>query len=308
MRLFGIVLWGAACLAIIPSATAEEIRWKLAVGDQLDVTLNQKSESSAVCQTIERKTSSEVRLELEWKVTKAQDDQVTLEQTIRRIQMKLQTPTADRSGQVDLDTLADSEKKSRTGLEKKVLKDLQNLVGITAIVEMNTRGEILNVIVAEDDLEKLRQAGSSTPLLKMMSASGLTDLFRQSSFVLPEKEVEAGFEWTNERKSVGPFGPLTLEETFRYDGEKEVDGRTLQTFSLKSTVDRLPDLPPDANPVDPPPELKQLSGDGVFSFDPETGVFLKSATSTTLKSSKGFRDLMVDSTIITNSSMSIQRR
>jgi hypothetical protein len=308
MKRFGIILWIAGCLALAPAATAEEIRWKLAEGEQLDVTLNQKSESTAVCQTIERKTSTEIQLELEWKVTAAKDDLITLEQTIRRIQMRLQTPTADRSGQVDLDTSAISEKKPRPGVEKSVLKDLQSLIGVKAIVEMTTRGEISNVTVAESDLEKLRQAGSSTPLLKMMSAFGMTELFRQSSFVLPEKSAEAGFEWTNERKTAGPFGPLAINETFRYDGEKEVDGRKLQLFSLKSKVDVLPELPKDADPVDPPPELKQLTGDGLFSFDPGTGVFSKSSNSTTLKSTKRFRDLIIDTTITTNSSMSIQRR
>jgi hypothetical protein len=307
MKRFCIILGSAVFLALAPAATAEEIRWKLTAGEQLEVTLTQKSESTAVCQTIERKTSTEIQLELEWKVTAAKDDQITLEQTIRRIQMRLQTPTADRSGQVDLDTSA-SEKKPRPGVEKSVLKDLQSLVGVKAVVEMNTRGEISNVTVAESDLEKLRQAGSSTPLLKMISATGMTELFRQSSFVLPEKSTEAGFEWTNERKTDGPFGALTLNETFRYDGEKEVDGRKLQLFSLKAKIDELPKLPKDADPVDPPPELKQLTGDGLFLFDPVTGVFSKSSNSTTLKSTKRFRDLIIDTTITTNSSMSIQRR
>jgi hypothetical protein len=308
MKRFGIILWSAVLLALGLEGTAEEIRWKLTEGEQLEVTLNQKSESTSVCQTIERKNSTEIQLELEWKVNAAKDDQITVEQTIRRIQMRLQTPTADRSGQVDLDTSATSEKQPRPGVEKNVLKDLQSLVGMKAIVEMNTRGEISKVTVAENDLEKLRQAGSSTPLLKMMSADGLTELFRQSSFVLPEKSTESGFEWTVERQAAGPFGTLTLTETFRYDGEKDVDGRKLHLYSLKSNVDELPQLPKEADPVDPPPELKQLTGDGLFSFDPAVGVFSKSSSSTTLKSTKRFRDLIIDTTIKTNSSMSIQRR
>ncbi len=299
----------AVWLLVTWSAMAhEEFRWKLSPGDRLSVTINQASETQSVCETVKRISGNEIAVEIDWTVTAVEDDIVQIRQTIKRIQIRLATPTADGSNQVEIDTSANAAARPKKGVELKVLDDLNSLIGVSVDLSMNTRGEILDLRIAEDDLQKIRQAGSQTPLLNLMSVEGMQDLFRASSFVLPEEPLNPGATWEHRRTSESPFGKFTTKESFEFAGEVDRDGRKQLQFASKTTVDQLPERPANVNPVDPPPELREISGQGTYWFDPERGIFTEANTNSVLRSRKSFRDLVVNTTITSRASLIIERR
>jgi hypothetical protein len=305
-KLWLIVGW--IVMGSFGTLSADEFRWKFAPEDRFAVVLTQASETQSVCETIKRISGNEIRLEIDWKVRSVENDLAVIEQTIQRVQIRLSTPTVDGSNVVEIDTAANDETRPKKGVEQKVFKDLSTLVGMTATLSMNTRGEIFRVIVAEEDLQKLRQAGSNTPLLNLMTADGMSELFRSSCFVFPEETLPTGSEWTNRRTTNGPFGELITRELYRFEGEIDRDGRNRQQFTLATTAEKLPTIPPDANPVDPPPELREISSNGTFWFDSGSGLFTESTTTSILKSRKSFRDLLIHTTITSSSTMTMERR
>jgi hypothetical protein len=96
---FGLVSSLAIFLAAASPALAQKnLRWKLAAGDQLQVNVNQQTTSSVVIPGNAMKsvkTRMEMTLETLWSVESANEKQIKISQTVKRLAVKLQIGDAN---------------------------------------------------------------------------------------------------------------------------------------------------------------------------------------------------------------------
>lgn len=281
---------------ITSDVSAQEFRWNLLADQNLQVILDQSSETETVCQTIRRVTRNHVILSLSWHVQKVDGNVATIQQTIDRIQLEINQPTEDGANRIDFDT-AEPRTKVREGVEKEVQRDLNAMIGLQIIVEMNNRGTIEKVQLSPESEKVINGLGSSIPLAQSMTPQGITELFQDTMFTFPEETIQAGQTWKTERLSNGPFGKLTVENQFKYSGETTELGKTVARFEIKSQI-RPPEQPtPPTHPGDPPPQLLSTTTEGAFLFDPAMGVFQSASVKTVATTEKRYRDLLIQTKI-----------
>src|SRR6478672_10443908 len=84
--------------AASPALAQKNLRWKLAAGDQLQVNVNQQTTSSVIIPGNAMKsvkTKMEMTLETLWTVESANEKQIKISQTVKRLAVKLQTGDAN---------------------------------------------------------------------------------------------------------------------------------------------------------------------------------------------------------------------
>ena len=96
---------------------------------------------------------------------------------------------------------------------------------------MTARGEIKNVKVADEVLEALKNSPGAAMLGDMATAEGLQRMIVKWALVLPEKVPKPGETGGHASKLKSPAGgEQIVESSYRYEGTKEIDGRTFAVF------------------------------------------------------------------------------
>ena len=96
---------------------------------------------------------------------------------------------------------------------------------------MTARGEIKDVKVAEEVLEALKNSPGAAMLGDIATAEGLQRMLVKWALVLPEKTPKPGETWRSRVELKSPAGgEQIVESSYRYEGTKEIDGRTYAVF------------------------------------------------------------------------------
>jgi hypothetical protein len=238
-----------ACLLLsVPAGAAETLRWKFAEGDTHHYELNQTTVTT-INQTVD----------MAWEVDSVNDDgSARVAQTIERVRVSLDSQFASFA----YDSQDEAAGEGPAAMLKPVI---DALVGSRVVLVMTPRGEVNDVEVPDEMIERLRNAGPGAQALQnLASAEGMKGLIGQSTLILPEEEVEPGATWTRAVELPTPQGTLALTNTYTLE---DAGADSAAKIALSMNIDEFK-VAPDA-----PFEMKveEQSGNGTYTFDTAAG-------------------------------------
>ncbi|RUL89140.1 DUF6263 family protein [Tautonia sociabilis] len=261
-----------ALLLAGPASGQELLRWKFTEGDSHRFELSQEQVISATVAEQDVSTSTQQSIAMTWDVLSVEEDgSARLSQTIDRVKVLQKTPFVE----ISYDSAAEAGEEAPSGPSAMLKQVVDALIGFRVVLVMTPRGEVRDVELPEETLERLRSAGPAAAALQNLSTpEGIDRMISQATLVLPERPVEAGASWSRTAELPTPQGELTLTSTFSYEGLQD----NLATIGLTLTVDA---IRPNA---DAPFRLEvgDQAGSGSYSFDPALGVLRSSRVSQSL--------------------------
>lgn len=194
------------------------LRWKLQEGESFRLEMKQDLNMKMNVQGQTFDTKMDLTIHMSWAVRKVENGNITLDQTIDRMQMNMTVPFV---GEVKIDT---QEAGKLEGLAKTVADSIMPLVGARITQVMTDRGQITDVSIDPKAAESLAR----NPQLKdLFSGEGLKKLFGQAAGVLPENPVRPGDSWNQQLEVPSELGKMNMDASYTYRGTEQRDGREL---------------------------------------------------------------------------------
>jgi hypothetical protein len=264
------------CILLLPALlSAEELRWKFGPGEQWSVTLQAETSSTSTLNTKTLRTKLETRVETLWTIDEVDNGSAAITQEIVRL-----TLTGTGADGVGIQYDSSAEEKP-VGPAKDIAKAVSPFVGAKISCRMNARGEISDVVPAEE----LKAALGGEKENASADRWGL-ELLQQSLCLLPAKEVSAGGQWEQERKLNLPLGSFVQKQTFQLpneDGPQKEEGD-----HVRITTQAV--LTPEKTDTSTKAGLKEQEQSGVIIFDAAAGHLVRSQTTQKLTLATPFRD------------------
>ncbi len=222
----------ALTLLASPAPAAEPLAWKFTPGltnryrmnQDTRLTINSGAGGDAT-------THSVTTIDISWIVEKVNDDgSAVLDQRIERMRIKAET------GDNQVAEIDSAAKEDPQGQAATLVPLLKAITSKPFKVTMTPRGEIKEVEVPEAIVEALKNQPGAAQMGDLATEAGFKKLVGQASFVLPQK-LEPSVEWTAKSESQLPaVGTQTAVTTYRYEGPKEVDDKSMEAFSAKLSL------------------------------------------------------------------------
>jgi hypothetical protein len=278
-----IGLFLALTLITSSADAAGPLRWKFTQGEKLAYDSAQNM-SIAVAGTeggdVTMRTEQE--LNLLWEVLSVDDQGAArIRQKLDRVRVKMtgpapgqQLPAGQQGGQKNETVEYDSQAKDPpVGGAAMAAAMFEPIMKGDFEFTITPRGEVKDVKVPEPVLEMMKKNPQAAQMTDLATAAGIQKMLMQEIVVLPEGEPKAGETWSSKMQMTIPdVGKQSIETTYTYNGEKEVDGKQQAVIGAKRTI--MYESPPgQAVQV----AIKEQTSDGETSFSVTDGR-LSSAT------------------------------
>ncbi len=287
-----------AVASLIAGQETRQIRWQFEVGDEYQVLLEQTTKVTTNIDTRRKEIGNVMQLTMDWKIEAVDEDRITINQSIRRIHLKMDTPTKNGIRTTAVDTDAENEKSE---LSIELLKQVRPLVNSDFKVAMSTRGEVVDVTVPQESMEALRNAPASMRLREVLSVEGLKELIGQTAIVFPEQAIQQGDTWKTTAQIRNAFGMVERSNFYSFDGERERDEIAGLEFSLKSAIEV-------ADPSVENAVIDEYSGSGSFWFAPQARTMLESRFENAMQTSRTYRDRTILTSVTTDVTMKVTEK
>lgn len=289
-------------------AQSEPTSWKFAVGDQFKVSLNQTSSANTKVESRKTLIENATNLQMSWDVLKVAEDIATIEQSILGISLDVNNPAIPNQA-IAFDTSASEEEaKEYSKSSKALLKQVKPLIGLKFNVMMASTGEIKEVTLPPASAQVVNELPDTVRLRQLFSPEGLTAILGASAIVFPEKTIEAGASWTEEKPVTTPLGKFTRKRTYTVGGKKAVDGQDLTEIRMEPTL--VPEqASEESGSVESSldPKLISFSGSGMLLVDVEGGYLKSSSFENELKSQRPYREKTIETTVKNQIRMTINK-
>ena len=228
--------------AASPALAQKNLRWKLAAGDQLQVNVGQQTTSSVIIPGNAMKsvkTKMEMTLETLCTVESADEKQIKISQTVKRLAVKLQIGDANP---IAYDS---ATKTPPVGAAKDFAAAAKPLLteGSALMVTMDPRGEVLSAEPSAKLAELWKVPGAKS-LSGPGSAESTQELLKRAIVLLPEKPVAADdaakAKWSKEREVDISIGKVKQSTEFVFAGEVEEEGQKLDKIDFTSKLTLVP--------------------------------------------------------------------
>ena len=251
--------WSAGANRAVAQQAAP-LQWKFAAGETLHYRMTQNMKMGMVMGEREMGSTMRQDIDMSWAVKEVADDgSASLEQKIDRMRMKM-----DMAGNsMEYDSASTAPPQGMAAMVAPVMKELTKAA---FDVKMTPRGQVSEVQVPASLLDALKNSQGAAMMGELLSEKGFKQMIEKGSLVLPEKLAE-GTTWNTEVKIENPmFGSQIVTTTYAYKGSREVDGRTMEVFEPKLTMNF-------AGGANSPATLKVSKQDssGEILFDREAG-------------------------------------
>ena len=297
------------CWSVLTSVSlGQGIRWKFSVGDQFIVTQNQTTTMETVVNKRKSNVGSTVELLANWKVISVDSGTALIEQSVQAIKINIDNP-ADNTKSVAIDTASEAKPSKNS---RKLMKELQPLVGMVFELKMDNRGEILSVEVPDETQQLLDAIPTDSWLKASLDPGKLQAQIQSTSLPLPEAALQTG-----QSVEVGPMiGPTSVataplgKRKMTYTGQKNIDGRELDVFSL-STVEKFDAAkatPPGETPSANLPDIATFKWEGELRFDSTEGHCVDCQQQTTIATSRSYRDMEMATNVVVEAIFKLQRK
>src|SRR5262245_3089484 len=210
------------------------LRWKLKAGDSLSVQTRQETQSQVTFSSKSATSQIDVNVQMNWTVTAARDNEVTMKQTIERIGVKLATP---QGSPIEFDSADPSRPSSQA---RQLSESLKPLIGAEMEVTLSRRGEILAVQPHNDAAKALFVPGDSKDESASDSRTAVERLLRTPLIVLPEKDVAQGDTWTTTSDLETAAGAQRQETVYSLENVDNQGGQKTCHISADSKLTARP--------------------------------------------------------------------
>lgn len=257
----------AAAAVLGPDDTsAQELRYKFEEGEKLLLNMKQNMTMSFSAEGApDTKTNMDQVTEIIWTVDEVQEDGTAkISQTVDRVRLNLTVPP-----NIDFQYDSASDEAPTGSVAGQMAPVLEALVGAKFDVTMNTRGEIVDLEVPDSLVDALQKSPNAAQMGSMFSRDGLEKMVQQGSLTFPEGELAPGREWKNsfEVASPGTGAKQTVTTSYRYLGQEEVDGETLDAFAVALDID----FGEGATPAGANVTVQNQESSGKIYFDRQAG-------------------------------------
>jgi hypothetical protein len=263
---FAALAVAMAVLAAAGNARAQELRYQFEKGKRLLYSLAQNVDVLIKAEGVpEQQMKIDQTTEMSWTVEDVQEDGTArIVQSIDRIKMDLTAPP-----NVDFQYDSASEEEPTGALANMIKPTLEAIVGAKFTVTMNSRGQIKEIQVPQEVVEAAQKAPNAAQMGEMFTKEGFEKMVRQSLLTFPEGELKPGREWTEtmEVPVPGMGGQQTVKTTYQYVGQEDVDGQTLDAFSVSQSME----FGDGAGPAGGKISVKDQESTGKLFFDRAAG-------------------------------------
>lgn len=203
------------------------LRWKFKLGEKLNyhmveqMTLTTRGEPLG-----ETNTPLRQEMDMTWTVVGVNDaGEAVIEQKIHDVRLKMTSPRGEK---IDYESGGDETTASLAAMVAPIYDALTK--GVFEMT-MTARGEIKDVKVAEEVLETLKNSPGAALLGDVATPEGLQQMITKWALVLPEKVPQPGeVSRSSVKLEVPTGGAQVVESSYKYEGTKEIDGRTFAVF------------------------------------------------------------------------------
>jgi hypothetical protein len=258
----------AACGALFAQAgesQAEPLRYKFEKGAKLRFSVVMDMSIAYSGKGLpDQRTSMAQTTEMLWTVEEVEENGAArIRQKIDHMKMSVQAPP---NVNFEYDSASDEKPSGTTAA--RVMPLLTALVGAEFEMTMSPRGEVLDVQVPERVSEALQKAPAAAEAGEMFSEAGFKRMVQQGSPTFPEGDLEPGTEWTHAIEVPGenPETKQTITTRYRYLGQEEIDGKTLDAIAVELEL-QLPRGTPDGATV----TVQKQASSGKMYFDRAAG-------------------------------------
>ena len=321
-RSFGWLL--ALCLVCPAVGAAQEpqtLRWHWQPGQTFRVTTFQKVETDTNFGGKPLKMAWEITLEQDWhvrSVTGAGQGEkeptasgaALVEQSLRRIQVRLDLPPASP---LEFDS---SSSRTPTGEAKAWAQALLPLIGPTATVTINARGEGQQWTPSKELLAVIEALPEDSQLRKLFSPDALSRLAKQGLCEFPEAAVAAGGEWQTTLELQSNLGKFRQQTTYQLADavlnpatsngnsagnaatptNRDADQGTLTKITAISQL-AANSQPGDGKRISASRELKKQRQTASYLFNARLGYIVSGEGAQQLTTETRVRDTLVETTV-----------
>ena len=217
------------------------LRWNLKAGETYLLQFDQQTTSEVAFAAKKATTRIDLKVDLAWTVTAADQQAMTIKQTVRRVQFKLISPTA---GGFEYD----SNQQSRpTGSAIEIAAAVSPLLKTVFELKLSPRGEVLEVVSSGTaDVAAPKGSRDDKPASGSAPATALQRLLRQPLVVFPEDPVTAGDNWKSSSNLSAGGADLKQQTTWTYADTVERNGTKLERITTQSAIELPAARPPDS--------------------------------------------------------------
>jgi hypothetical protein len=262
---------------VASSAFADEaLRWKFKVGEKLDYDMVQEMQMaiSGAPFPMPLKTDMRQEMNMRWDVLGVDDKsgEAVIRQKFERVKMKMNSPL----GAFEYDSKSEE---APTGQGALIAQMYKAMTEGEFEITMTSRGEIKAVKIPEQVLTALKNSPGAAQMGDVASAEGFKKMMSQGALVLPKDPPKKGDSWSTKVDMKNPaVGKQTVETTYRYEGTKNIKGKTFAMIKpeLKMSFEKAA-APASGQPQQPPEQqspqakIKEQNSDGEVLFNISAG-------------------------------------
>ena len=268
VRFGTLVVLAASTLGTGTTVQAQAtLRWKFKEGEKLSYATETVQKQAFNVNGMDVETTMNQTMEMSWSVQTVQDGKAAIVQKFDRVRQKMES----LFGSYDYDSKDGKPPEGPIG--EIVGPMLDAMAGAEFRFSMDGQGDISDVKLAEKLVTALRNNPAAAQMGAMFSEEGLKNMVQQSAATFPKEALTKGKSWNKKVELKLPFGKMTMDNTFTYQGPETRNGAALEKIELKAALSIEPD--PNA-PID----LKIKSSDvkGAIYFDNVAGHVVETTT------------------------------
>ena len=193
------------------------LEWKFTPGETVNLEMSQSIAMKMDVAGRAMNNTTETKSWMSWKCVEVDSDGIaTIESTVDRMKMELQTPL----GPMKFDTADEEDSPQSAALAGQI----RPIVGKVSTQQMNPSGKIVEATLPEEVKDMTSRAMGSSDMLKTLSTN--------ASLTFPEEPLKVGDTWSENMEVPSPVGQMKLTRTHTYKGPVTVDGRELHHFDV----------------------------------------------------------------------------
>jgi hypothetical protein len=275
---------GAACLLHVSLAFGQTaLRWQLNPGEKFTIEAAQKTISDVAYSGKKTTTQIDLTMELSWEVIAADAGKMRLKQTLSRLAVRMELPSASR---IEYDSAKGAMRPS--GAARQIAAAVAPLFAAVLEVTMNDRGEVLEAKPASQAAEQLIAPVDDPAKPSLFSKASIQQLLRQPLAILPERPVSPDETWTTEAELNTALGKARQKTLYRYAGTEEKDGVAVEKIESAAKLELEPSEAGTSKPA-----LKEHQQTGTIYFSSSSGRIVSAEQTQKLVTERPYRETTI---------------
>jgi len=250
----------AFVLSAGPAHAQTKLRYKLKEGEKLEYVMDQKMKMAMSVGGKDININMNQVVDMRWTVGAVDSDgNAKVQVKFTRVKIAMDGPM----GNVEIDSADDKRPDDPVGM---ILGQVvQAISGMEMDFTLTPTGKIQDVKIPEAALKKLQNLPGADQIGSMFTGDNLKNMV-QGNLSFPEEAVEKGKSWDQKQDVKMPFGKLSGNMKYTYQGEEKRDRRALEKIAYKTSLKLEPSQ-------DSPFKLtmKAQDGQGKVLFDNAAG-------------------------------------